>query len=183
DESGGAETEPDIIDPLQGLIDPFFGHGTFIAGLIHQTCPDANIVSIKMMGTDGIVDEAALLNGLGYLHQRHVDARAAGEAGVDDLIDIVSRGPPAQRRRTQPRPQRGPVQQRRRLDLLSRPGAALVSTMPTVDVGLRASVDLGSGPLDQRAVASWRASIDPAVDPPTRTRNMLARLGFTMSSA
>ena len=99
------------------------------------------------------------------------------------------------------------------------PGAALVSTMPTVDVGLRASVDLGSGPLDQRAVASWRASIDPdrftgfatwsgtsfaapvtagsaaqalidqgglddpAVDPPTRTRNMLARLGFTMSSA
>ena len=62
----------------QGLIDPFFGHGTFIAGLIHQACPDADILSIKMMGNDGIVDEAALLNGLGYLHQRQVDALGAG---------------------------------------------------------------------------------------------------------
>ena len=35
-ESEGGENDPNIIDPLQGLIDPFFGHGTFIAGLIHQ---------------------------------------------------------------------------------------------------------------------------------------------------
>jgi subtilisin family serine protease len=41
------------------------------------------------------------------------------------------------------------------------PGAALVSTMPEVDVGLRTSVDLGDGPLSQRPVASWRASLDP----------------------
>ncbi len=41
------------------------------------------------------------------------------------------------------------------------PGAALVSTMPKIDVGLRPSVDLGDGPLGQRPVGSWRASLDP----------------------
>jgi subtilisin family serine protease len=41
------------------------------------------------------------------------------------------------------------------------PGAVLISTMPKVDVGLRSSVDLGEGPIDKRAVASWRASLDP----------------------
>ena len=89
DEDGGRENDPDVIDPLQGLIDPFFGHGTFIAGLIHQTCPDADVLSIKMMSNDGIVDEAALLNGLGFLHQRQVDALGAGEPGIGDLVDIV----------------------------------------------------------------------------------------------
>ena len=33
--------------------------------------------------------------------------------------------------------------------------------MPKVDVGLRPSVDLGDGPLGQRPVGSWRASLDP----------------------
>ena len=42
-----------------------------------------------MMGTDGIVDEAALLNGLGFLHQRQVDALGAGEKGTSKLVDIV----------------------------------------------------------------------------------------------
>jgi subtilisin family serine protease len=263
------------------LIDPFFGHGTFIAGLIHQTCPDANIVSIKMMGTDGIVDEAALLSGLSYLHQRQVKALAEGKVG--DLIDIVSlslgyyhesdlagiaydnrlkqaldalgdlgvlvvaaAGNNATSRPLLPAGfttyHNGALQSSSpSVPLLSvaalnpdgsialfsndgdwischAPGAALVSTMPAVDVGLQASIDLGSGPIDQRAVASWRASIDPdrftgfaswsgtsfaapvaagaaaqalidqgglddpAADPATRTRDMLTRLGFNVSS-
>jgi subtilisin family serine protease len=41
------------------------------------------------------------------------------------------------------------------------PGAALVSTLPRVDVGQRSGVDLGVGPIADRPVASWRASIDP----------------------
>ena len=57
---------------------------------------------------------------------------------------------------------RGPVQQRRQLDLRHAPGAAPGrGTMPKVDVGLRPSVDLGDGPLRERAVASYRASLDP----------------------
>ncbi len=87
----GGEADPNLIDPLEGLIDPFFGHGTFIAGLIRQVCPDADIVSIKVMGTDGIVEEADLINTIGALHQRQVGARAApAEPGIPGLIDVLS---------------------------------------------------------------------------------------------
>ena len=55
-DDGGGETQPNLIDPLEGLIDPYFGHGTFIAGLMRQNCPDADLLSIKLMGNDGIVD-------------------------------------------------------------------------------------------------------------------------------
>jgi subtilisin family serine protease len=226
DDLGGGENEPNLIDPLQGLIDPFFGHGTFIAGLIHQTCPDADILSIKMMGNDGIVDEAALLNGLGFLHQRQVDALGAGAKGVRDLVDVVclslgyyhesdlagvtydsrlkkaldalaevgimvvaAAGNNATSRPLLPAgfasfsggaflgdTTRAPLVSVAALNpdgsvaLFSNdgdwischsPGAALVSTMPKVDVGLRPSVDLGDGPLGQRPVGSWRASLDP----------------------
>src|SRR5215210_2783474 len=90
DDVAGSEIDPNVIDPLEGLIDPFFGHGTFIAGLIHQTCPDAKILSVKLMGPDGVVDEAALLNGLGFLHQRQQQAKAVGPGSADQLIDVVS---------------------------------------------------------------------------------------------
>jgi subtilisin family serine protease len=225
-EEEGGEKDPNIIDPLQGLIDPFFGHGTFIAGLIHQTCPDADILSVKMMGNDGIVDEAALLNGLGFLHQRQVEALKAGADGVGDLVDIVclslgyyhesdldgiaydsrlkkaldsladvgimvvaAAGNNATTRPLLPAAftsftagsfsgdrSRAPLVSVAALNpdgsvaLFSNdgdwischcPGAALVSTMPRVDVGLRPSVDLGEGPVGDRPVASWRASLDP----------------------
>ena len=39
---GGRESQPNLIDPLEGLIDPYFGHGTFIAGLVRQYRPDAD---------------------------------------------------------------------------------------------------------------------------------------------
>ncbi len=74
----GGETEPNLVDPLEGLIDPFFGHGTFIAGIVRQTCPDARLLSIKIMDNDGIVEEADLINALGFLHQRQARARATG---------------------------------------------------------------------------------------------------------
>ena len=84
----GGETEPNLIDPLEGLIDPFFGHGTFIAGIIRQTCPDARLLSVKIMDNDGIVEEADLINALGFLHQRQEKARQDGSDA--DLIDVVS---------------------------------------------------------------------------------------------
>ena len=179
-----------------------------------------------MMGTDGIVDEAALLNGLGFLHQRQVDALGAGEKGISKLVDIVclslgyyhesdlagvtydsrlkkaldaladvgvmvvaAAGNNATSRPLLPAAfasfragtftgtaTKAPLVSVAALNpdgsvaLFSNdgswischaPGAALVSTMPKVDVGLRPSVDLGDGPLRERAVASYRASLDP----------------------
>ena len=41
---------PDLVGPLDGGIDALAGHGTFIAGLIHQACPDADIVAWRVVG-------------------------------------------------------------------------------------------------------------------------------------
>ena len=178
------------------------------------------------MGPDGVVDEAALLNGLGFLHQRQREAMRAGPDAADQLIDIVSlsmgyyhesdlsgqaydnqlrravqdlgnagilvvaaAGNNATSRPMLPAaftPFRagtltgngsaipmlsvGALNPDGSVALFSNdgdwischgPGAALVSTLPEADVGQRAGVDLGVGPLADRPVASWRASIDP----------------------
>jgi serine protease AprX len=38
-----------------------YGHGTFVAGLVHRTAPAANLVSIKLSGADGAVDATQVL--------------------------------------------------------------------------------------------------------------------------
>ena len=43
----------DLAGPLDGVIDPLSGHGTFIAGLVHQACPDADIVSWRIVPSGG----------------------------------------------------------------------------------------------------------------------------------
>ncbi|MGO4611632.1 hypothetical protein AB4142_35380, partial [Variovorax sp. 2RAF20] len=48
------------------------GHATFIAGLLRQGCPEATILSIPVMGEDGVVDEGYLLDVLQALLDRHV---------------------------------------------------------------------------------------------------------------
>lgn len=85
-------TDPDrtgvIDDPYEGIIDPDAGHGTFIAGLIRQKCPDANILAIRVMGSDGVVLESMLLDVLKLLTIRQLVAQAAGD--TTQLIDVVS---------------------------------------------------------------------------------------------
>jgi len=77
-----------VSDPLTGLIDPDAGHGTFIAGLIRQTAPDATLLDIPVFGGDGVVAESVLLAAL----QRLVIWHQLGVAGVPGYqpIDIVS---------------------------------------------------------------------------------------------
>lgn len=77
-----------VSDPLTGLIDPDAGHGTFIAGLIRQTGPDAMLLDIPVFGGDGVVAESVLLAAL----QRLVIWHQLGVAGVPGYqpIDIVS---------------------------------------------------------------------------------------------
>jgi hypothetical protein len=55
----GLPTQPDPEDtgdltgPLDGIIDAVSGHGTFICGLVHQICPDADLLSIRVIHSDG----------------------------------------------------------------------------------------------------------------------------------
>jgi hypothetical protein len=59
-----------IADPMLGLLATHSGHGTFIAGLIRQTCADAEITAARVMDSDGVVPEVRLtdaLTGIGII--------------------------------------------------------------------------------------------------------------------
>ena len=86
-------TAPDVTgvidDPYQGLLDSDSGHATFIAGLIRQHCPDADLISIRIMDSDGAVPESVLLEALGALAVRQYQAQSAGDS-AGPSIDLVS---------------------------------------------------------------------------------------------
>ena len=78
----------DQVGPLDGGIDPLAGHGTFIAGLIHQACPDADIVAWRIVGSDGPVVESDLVKALADIAEvarRHRDGEEGGHP-----IDVLS---------------------------------------------------------------------------------------------
>lgn len=64
-------TDPDVHpteeSPLDGLIDDAAGHGTFIAGIVAQACPEARILPIRVSDGDGVIKENDLLAALGRL--------------------------------------------------------------------------------------------------------------------
>lgn len=84
----GAGYPPPPTNPLDPVIQSDTGHGTFIAGLIRQLCPQAQILAIPVMRDDGIVPESALINTLALLLARHVQAVSTGSA--DGLVDVLS---------------------------------------------------------------------------------------------
>jgi subtilisin family serine protease len=75
-------------DALIGDLQAEAGHGTFIAGLIRQACPDAKILSVKVFGGDGVVAEGQLLRSLQLLALRQALA-VNGDTSVDP-VDVVS---------------------------------------------------------------------------------------------
>jgi subtilisin family serine protease len=76
------------VDRYEGVLDPDAGHGTFIAGLVRQYCPDTDILAVQVMGGDGVVAESNLLDAMWLLLLRQQMAIAAGNP--DDIIDVVS---------------------------------------------------------------------------------------------
>lgn len=73
---------------LTGSLDIEAGHGTFIAGLVHQRCPDARILAIRVVQPDGIIREYDLLQALSMLWLRQRIALRSKDA--KSLIDVVS---------------------------------------------------------------------------------------------
>ena len=67
----------DEAGPSVGLLDTHIGHGTFIAGVVRQAAPEARVLMIRVMHTDGIVHESTLLLALAVLGAQ-VAAAAAG---------------------------------------------------------------------------------------------------------
>ncbi|MGH3880883.1 MAG: S8 family peptidase [Actinophytocola sp.] len=80
--------QPDVVRPLLGLTDSHFGHGTFVTGLVHQMCPDARILSLRVLESDGFSTEGSVLLALDWLRRR---VEHAIEHGLpDQLVDVVS---------------------------------------------------------------------------------------------
>jgi hypothetical protein len=64
DDPSVARTDPEgagaVADPLTGMLASHAGHGTFIAGLLRQSCPNASITALRIMDGDGVVAEQEL---------------------------------------------------------------------------------------------------------------------------
>ena len=58
------ETHPDQVGALDGGLDELSGHGTFIAGLVHQACPDADIYAWRVVHSSGPIVESDWVNAL-----------------------------------------------------------------------------------------------------------------------
>ncbi|WP_229673831.1 S8 family serine peptidase [Nakamurella endophytica] len=77
-----ADGAGDVPQPLLGTLGTHAGHGTFVAGLLRQVCPDAEIVALALMGADGLVAEDVLTGAVADL----ADLQEAVPGWADALV-------------------------------------------------------------------------------------------------
>lgn len=75
----------DQVGPYDGFLDDAAGHGTFIAGIIRQRCPDAEIVSVRVADSNGLVREGDFLESV-----RRLVEWMRGEKGEPRPIDVLN---------------------------------------------------------------------------------------------
>jgi subtilisin family serine protease len=56
--------DPDVLEP-RGFIDPYAGHGTFVAGVIRALSPGAEVTVERVFEVAGVFDEASIVKQLG----------------------------------------------------------------------------------------------------------------------
>ena len=69
-------------NPADGYLDFAAGHGTFVAGIVQQIAPDAEIVVVKAVDSDGYADEVAVAEAIVQAAQ---DGLKAGQHTVINL--------------------------------------------------------------------------------------------------
>ena len=74
----------DEFEPLLGLLDSHAGHGTFVSGLVHQLCPAAKILSLRVLHSDGFSTEGAIIIALSWL----LDRVKSGKP--EKMVDVIS---------------------------------------------------------------------------------------------
>lgn len=74
------ESVPDQVHRLMGELDSHSGHGTFLTGIIRQFAPDARVLPVPVMTSEGMVDEANLEIQLQWL---------LGRVSQGTFIDVV----------------------------------------------------------------------------------------------
>ncbi|MEU4803971.1 S8 family serine peptidase [Actinosynnema sp. NPDC023587] len=79
---------PVLSDRLIRDVDSNTGHGTFIAGIIRQAAPSADVLAIRVMHSDGVAYGSDVIAALEEISRR-VD-RARREDRPGDMVDVVS---------------------------------------------------------------------------------------------
>jgi thermitase len=94
-------------DDRDGLVDEGFGHGTFVASLIHAVAPDARLLAFRVLASDGVGSASWLAEGItraadagaqvinvsiGMHQQSHVVKRAVEYARSRGAVVVGSAG-------------------------------------------------------------------------------------------
>ena len=74
-----------------GVLDPYAGHGTFIAGLVHHVAPGAEVVLHRAVRSFGDVDDAELAMEIEFLLYRIGRLNPAAIAFSPDVVKIVTK--------------------------------------------------------------------------------------------
>lgn len=85
----GVRELPFTIQPLIGDLATHTGHGTFIAGIIRQAAPDADVLAVKVLRSDGVGYQSDALAALWKLLER-VEKAQDGRADPATMVDVVS---------------------------------------------------------------------------------------------
>jgi hypothetical protein len=75
-------------NPLAGKLNPAFGRGTFIAGIVRQVAADARVLAVRVVHSDGIVYEGDIIVALRCLAERIVLAEADDLAAMVDVVSL-----------------------------------------------------------------------------------------------
>ncbi|MBM6401606.1 S8 family serine peptidase [Phycicoccus sonneratiae] len=79
-----------LFDDVNGLLDSLCGHGTFVAGVVRQRCPEAVILAVPVMASDGAALEEDVLRALSQLLDRHRAAKAKPGSITHGVLDVVN---------------------------------------------------------------------------------------------
>jgi hypothetical protein len=79
---------PVTADPLIGELETTLGHSTFISGIVRQVAPDAQVLAIRIMHSDGIVNEYDLIDALSLLADQIAVAEEGDMAGMIDVVSL-----------------------------------------------------------------------------------------------
>ena len=86
DMAGDPEVTGDLAGPFDGMLDTSAGHGTFIAGIVRQVCPDADLISVRVADSQGNVLEGEFMLALRSLVK--LMARSPKQGGRQ--IDVIN---------------------------------------------------------------------------------------------
>ena len=82
-----ASDTPMTANRLVGELNPALGHSTFIAGIVRQVTPDAQVLAVRIMHSDDILNEGDIICALRHLAKR---IALAEEGDLAAMVDVVS---------------------------------------------------------------------------------------------